>query len=113
MVGKKIKILTGQDIQHEWHYQFLEDSENIKSLANRINDFFISVTDHLQPLPPPVSSVHVPTGLLVTEEEVYQSPSSIDINKAVGPDNIPNKLLKDFSYELNGFLLSWLIVGKQ
>ena len=44
--------------------------------------------------------MHVPTELLVTEEEVYQSLSSIDINKAVGPDNIPNKLLKDFSYEL-------------
>ena len=97
---KQIKILTGQDIQHEWHYQFLEDSEKIKSLANRINDFFTSVTDHFQSLPPPVPSVHVPTELLVTEEEVYQSLLSIDINKAVGPDNIPNKLLKDFSYEL-------------
>ena len=64
---KQIKILTGQDKQYEWYYQFLEDSENIKSLANRINDIFISVTDHFQPLHPPVSSVHVPTELLVTE----------------------------------------------
>ena len=38
--------------------------------------------------------------LLVTEEEVYQSLLSIDTTKAIGPDDIPNKLFKDFSFEL-------------
>ena len=86
--------MTGQGIQNEWYHQFLEGTKNTEFLANRINDFFTSLTDHFQPLTPPVSS------FLVAEKEVYQSLLSIDTTKAVGPDDIPNKLLKDFSFEL-------------
>ena len=74
---KQIKSLTGKGIQNEWYHQFLEGTKNTEFLANRI-----------------------PVELLVTEEEVYQSLLSIDTIKAVGPDDIPNKLLKDFSFEL-------------
>ena len=38
--------------------------------------------------------------LLVTQHEVYRALSSINTTKAVGPDNIPNKLLKHFAVEL-------------
>ena len=91
--------MTGQGIQNEWYHQFLEGTKNTEFLANRINDFFASLTDHFQPLTPPVSSTQIPVELLVTEE-VYQSLPSIDTTKAVAPDDIPNKLLKDFSFEL-------------
>ena len=37
---------------------------------------------------------------LLVIEEVRQSLSSIDITKAVGSDNISNKLLKDSSFRL-------------
>ena len=37
---------------------------------------------------------------LLATEEVHQSLSSIDITKAVGLDNIPNKLIKDSSLRL-------------
>ena len=96
---KQIKSLTGQGIQNDWYHQFLEGTKNTEFLANRINDFFTSLTDHFQPLTPPVSSTQFPVELLVTEE-VYQSLLSIDTIKAVGSDDIPNKLLKDFSFEL-------------
>ena len=36
---REIKKLTGQDIQQEWHHQFLSNSMDTKSLANKINDF--------------------------------------------------------------------------
>ena len=45
---------------------------------------------------------YVPEHLLVTQHEVYSALSSINTSKAVGPDNIPNKLLKDFAFELAG-----------
>ena len=69
---KQIKSLTGQGTQNEWYHQLLEGTKNTEFLANRINDFFTSLTDHFQPLTPPVSSTQTPVELLVTEE-VYQS----------------------------------------
>ena len=37
---REIQKLSGQDVKHDWHYQFLEDDMDIKSLANKINDYF-------------------------------------------------------------------------
>ena len=37
---------------------------------------------------------------VVSNEEVFRSLSSLNVAKAVGPDNIPNELLKDFAREL-------------
>ena len=94
------KKLAGHGIQNERYHQFLEGTRNTEFLANRVNDFFTTLTDHFQPLTPPVSSTQILVELLVTEEEVYQSLPSINTTKAVEPDDIPNKLLKDFSFEL-------------
>ena len=46
---------------------------------------------------PPLS---VPDELLISEYEAYKSLSSLQTSKAVGPDNIPNRILKDFALEL-------------
>ena len=97
---REIKKLTGQDVQQEWHHQFLSSNTDTKSLANKINDFFISLTDHFTPLSPGASPLSVPHNLFVSENEVYSSLSSLQVSKAVGPDNIPNKLLKEFAPEL-------------
>ena len=91
---KQTKSLSGKGIQNEWYHQLLEGTKNTEFLANRINDFFTNLTDHFQPLTPPVSSTQIPVELLVREEEVYQSLLSMDIRKAVRPDDIPNKLFK-------------------
>jgi hypothetical protein len=40
------KSPMGQDIQQEWHYQFLGDNGNVKILADRVNDFFLRITDN-------------------------------------------------------------------
>ena len=97
---RHIKSLTGQDIQQEWYYQFLEDTMNTKLLANKINDFFASLADHLTPLTRDSPSSLVPQEIFVSNEEVFRSLSSLNVAKAVGPDNIPNKLFKDFAHEL-------------
>ena len=36
---REIKRLTGQDVKQDWHYQFLDSDMDIKSLANKINDY--------------------------------------------------------------------------
>ena len=46
---REIKKLTGQDVQQEWHHQFLSNNMDTKSLANKINDFFISLQTILHP----------------------------------------------------------------
>ncbi len=78
---------------------------DIKSLANSINDIFIDLTNDFEPLTPggPTPggpAPYVPEDLLATQREVYRALSSINTSKAVGPDNISNKLLKDFAFEL-------------
>ena len=97
---REIKRLSGQDIKHEWHHQFLEEHMHIKSLANSINDIFVDLTNDFEPLTTGGPAPYVPELLLVTQHEVYCALSSINTSKAVGPDNIPNKLLKDFAFEL-------------
>ena len=73
---------------------------NTKLLANKINDFFASLADHLTPLTRDSPSSLVPQEIFVSNEEVFRSLSSLNVAKAVGPDNIPNKLFKDFAHEL-------------
>ena len=95
-----MESLTGQDIQQEWYHQFLGDTVNTKLLANKINDFFVSLTDHFTLLTRDSPPNLVPQELFVSNEEVFRSLSSLNVAKAEGPDNIPNKLLKDFAHEL-------------
>ena len=73
---------------------------NTKLLANKINDFFVSLTDHFTPLTGDSPPSLVPQELFVSNEEVFRSLSSLNVAKAVGPDNIPNKQLKDFAHKL-------------
>ena len=73
---------------------------DIKSLANNINAIFVDLTNHFETLMPIGPPPYVPEHLLVSQYEVYHALSSINIGKAVGLDNIPNKLLRDFAFEL-------------
>lgn len=90
---RQIKLSTGQDIEQEWYHQFLgENCPDIKSLANVVNDHFISLTSDFVPLTPPgVTNQQVPPDLLVSVREVHNSLSSLNVGKAIGPDMIPNR----------------------
>jgi hypothetical protein len=50
MWWKQIKSLSGQNIKQEWYHQILGESENIESLAQKINDFFIALTQNFEPI---------------------------------------------------------------
>ena len=97
---REIKKLSGQSIKPEWHHQFLEKSSDAKLLANRINNFFTGLTDNFEPLTPRIVFQEVPQEFLVTENEAYRALSLLQVNKSVGPDNIPNRVLKEFALEL-------------
>ena len=69
-------------------------------MANKINNCFVSLTEPFSPLTQARPPSFVPQELFVSRSEVYHSLSTLNTAKAVGPDNIPNKLLKDFALEL-------------
>ena len=91
----------GQDILQDWHYQFLDKNGDVKVLADKINDFFLRITENFPPLSPSCSTQDVPNEFFVSEAEVYQSLSTLQIAKSVGPDEIPNRVLKVFAPELS------------
>ena len=97
---REIKKLAGQVANQEWYHQFLDKDTDIKRLANKINSYFVGLTDHFPPLCQRAPPLSVPDELLISEYEAYKSLSSLQISKVVGPDNIPNRLLKDFALEL-------------
>ena len=68
-------------------------------LATQINVFFTSITQEFEPLMPAPPNV-VPPDLLVFLEEVSSDLHKLSKHKAVGPDGISKKLLKQFVPEL-------------
>ena len=72
------------------------------ALANNINRVFKEVTSDLQPLPPAAASADhdVPDEFIISVTDCEQKLSKLSVHKAMRPDNIPNWILKDFSYIL-------------
>ena len=75
--------------------------------ANRLNDFFSSCFNHQQPPLTksdldkfPVDPDQCPDDLLCHEDDVVQLLSSLDINKASGPDNISAHMLKATAHSI-------------
>ena len=52
------------------------------------------------PLPLWSNQSTAPPDLLVSVREVHSSLSSLNVGKAIGPDIVPNRVLKDFAPEL-------------
>ena len=82
---------------------------NIGVLAEKINEFFQSVSQHLPPLPPPYPKsihTHVPDHLIISVESTGKKLATIQSHKSPGPDGIPGWILKDLADELAGPLCS-------
>ena len=71
-------------------------------LANNINMVFKEVSADLQPLLPAAAPADhdVPDEFIISVTDCEQKLSKLCVHKAMGPDNIPNWILKDFSYIL-------------
>ena len=72
---------------------------NCGLLANNMNDFFVSVSDHLPRLQIDNESFDVegllPDECIITVQTTFNALRNIRQNKATGPDNIPAWVLKD------------------
>jgi hypothetical protein len=64
---------------------FLDKNMDIESLANKVNDFFLSLTDHFTPLSQPTPPMEIPEDFLVTESEVFKALASLQISNSRGP----------------------------
>ena len=84
--------------------KLLDESQTIEdkvNLANEINLAFLEPQKSYLKLSPSckinTSSHPIPS---VTTEMIAKQLSSVSVHKAVGPDNIPNWVLKDFAHIL-------------
>ena len=75
---------------------------NMDDLSAAINSFFHSVSSHLQPLCDSViqEQMDIPHKYIITEQKVAEKLMSTKLSKAMGPDGLPNWVLR----ELAGFM---------
>ena len=74
--------------------------------CNLLNDYFCSITD-LQDDDIPLSDFddwgpNTLADINVVEQDIIDIISLLDLNKAVGPDRISNKILREVKYEIAG-----------
>ena len=115
---KHTKSFLNLNKSNSTDFSQLQYSEN-DSLSDVINNFFVSVSSHLSPLPPPdrpTSSTFLPprenydqpvisgslhdnshSEFIISLAEVEKSLSEVNVHKAAGPDGIPNWFLRDFA----------------
>lgn len=102
---KEIKNLGGLTSKDEWHHQLLnEEMPSCQLLAEKYNNFLTSLTADFTPLSvgntAGNTSSDVPHQFRVTVKQAQNALESVKINKAVGADGIPNRVLKEFAPEL-------------
>ena len=88
---------------NEWYNQILgEKADSLAQLTEEINEYFIGLTAEFEPLPPTIPDVNlmVPDKFLVFESQCYRDLRAVKCSKSSGPDQIPNRLLKEFAKEL-------------
>lgn len=102
---KTIKILSGCSYVNNSHHVFDNvhydgNPVNAAALADVINNVFVSFSADVPCLDIRVLDKmrdnldEIPDEFLVSEYSVYNALSKLKINKALGPDGLPNKLLK-------------------
>jgi hypothetical protein len=110
---KRLKSLTGQDIKQEWFHQFLEDNVDVKALANKINDMFLSVAENFSPLPQQNEKNPSPCGtsdyctrcsIFNKEYQTFQVSRSIQLTKQ-GANGVAPQLSTVIQYIYNQSLI--------
>ena len=83
-------------------------SGDLHELAGKANNYFISVSDGLQRLVPLKLDHHidVPDKYTISAEDVQDQLLKINTKKAIGPDYLPNWILRDFADVLAGPIAS-------
>ena len=101
---QQIKSMTGSTkSEGRIPIQGISDGDHI-TIANIINDQFVKVSSHMQPLDLGLLEAYLPAKELppsLYPWEVYSQRKKVKGNKAAGPDGISPKLIKKFAYELS------------
>jgi hypothetical protein len=74
-----------------------------KDLAQSLNTYFLSLSNDLSPLNPLLLPAYLPVPRPVPKifpDEVCTKMLNTKVFKSRCPDNIPNRIIKDFAYEL-------------
>ena len=66
------------------------------------NSFFVNLSSDFQPLEDdPNYQAECPPDMLVDPYKAYRALKEVKCHKSVGPDEIPNRILRDFAFELS------------
>ena len=98
-----VKRLLGENCEDSSMKLLANSTANgdMNLLAMKINKTFQDVTADLPPLlEQPLSETVVPEKFIISVNDVKKALSKIQVHKAVGPDAIPNRLLRDFAQQL-------------
>ena len=101
---REIKDLGGlRGNSSDWWQQMLgNEFPSTDSLCEKFNNFLFDLTSHFSPLQPPddVATISVPEEFLVSTHQAFCSLRSIKVKKSPGPDKVPNRIWKEFAFEL-------------
>jgi hypothetical protein len=80
----------------------IRSESNLLGTCGSYNNFLVGLTSHFQTLDHNDTDelMEVPDRFLVDTGKVYSTLRRIKVTKSPGPDNIPNKSLKTFAFEL-------------
>ena len=86
---KEIRKLGYGSSKTEWCEQLMSEATGtIEELAKNINSFFVNLSSDSNPM-------------LVDPYKAYRALKEVKCHKSVGPDEIPNRILRDFAFELS------------
>jgi hypothetical protein len=79
-----------------------EATGTIEELAENINSFFVNLSSDFQPLEDdPNYQAKCPPDMLVDPYKACRVLKEVKCQKSVGPDEILNRILRDFAFELS------------
>lgn len=100
---KEVKGIAERKDSHDWFYQMLNDTiTSLAVLGQLFNTFLANLTAHFTPLgtSPTTSVLDVPREFLVDTRKTFRALSQVKLNKSPGPNVVPNKIWKEFAWEL-------------
>ncbi len=95
---KTICVLNSKDKTLDC-YANREYNGDTKQLAQGINNMFVSISKDLQPLLPMIypNCEELPSDLIISVEDMEKQLMHTCLHKAIGPDQLPNWILKDMA----------------
>ena len=103
---RSIKLLAGMECSDSSILTLANNltGGDLHDLAEMANDYFVSVSQGLNRLTPsrPSTDFNIPDKYIISVSEVQDKLLKINTKKAVGPDYLPNWVLKDFADILAG-----------